>query len=217
MVPLAVSSMFFHEYTTPEIFRFVSRAGLDGLEYWLETPHFWLRGLIGGMLSAVSYGIALWAMTLAPIAIVASLRDIGRPIDMVDIFRNSSVALSLVEEALTLDPLPKVIWMQLGVRNDEVIRLQRKLGTVNGKEFLPRLGPAQLDLFAADQVGYQPHLTRRAGDISLDSACFECHVLPVWISVMLFPPSFPDVHGRCASVKIRPACDRSCFPGHTPG
>jgi sugar phosphate isomerase/epimerase len=45
MVPLAVSSMFFHEYTTPEIFRFASRAGLDGLEYWLETPHFWLRGL----------------------------------------------------------------------------------------------------------------------------------------------------------------------------
>jgi sugar phosphate isomerase/epimerase len=45
MVPLAVSSMFFHEYTSPEIFSFVSRAGLDGLEFWLETPHFWLRGL----------------------------------------------------------------------------------------------------------------------------------------------------------------------------
>jgi sugar phosphate isomerase/epimerase len=45
MVPLAVSSMFFHEYTSPEIFSFVSRAGLDGIEYWLETPHFWLRGL----------------------------------------------------------------------------------------------------------------------------------------------------------------------------
>jgi sugar phosphate isomerase/epimerase len=45
MVPLAVSSMFFHEYTSPEIFSFVSRAGLNGIEYWLETPHFWLRGL----------------------------------------------------------------------------------------------------------------------------------------------------------------------------
>lgn len=45
MVPVAVSSMFFHEYTSPEIFSFVSRAGLDGIEYWLETPHFWLRGL----------------------------------------------------------------------------------------------------------------------------------------------------------------------------
>jgi sugar phosphate isomerase/epimerase len=37
--------MFFHEYTSPEIFSFVSRAGLDGIEYWLETPHFWLRDL----------------------------------------------------------------------------------------------------------------------------------------------------------------------------
>ena len=45
MVPFAVSSMFFHEYTSPEIFSFVSRAGLDGIEYWLETPHFWLRDL----------------------------------------------------------------------------------------------------------------------------------------------------------------------------
>jgi sugar phosphate isomerase/epimerase len=45
MVPLAVSSMFFHEYTSPEIFSYVSRAGLDAIEYWLETPHFWLRGL----------------------------------------------------------------------------------------------------------------------------------------------------------------------------
>jgi sugar phosphate isomerase/epimerase len=45
MVPFAVSSMFFHEYTTPEIFSFVSRAGLDAIEYWLETPHFWLRDL----------------------------------------------------------------------------------------------------------------------------------------------------------------------------
>jgi sugar phosphate isomerase/epimerase len=45
MVSFAVSSMFFHEYTSQEIFSFVSRAGLDGIEYWLETPHFWLRGL----------------------------------------------------------------------------------------------------------------------------------------------------------------------------
>lgn len=37
--------------------------------------HFWVRGLTGGALQALSYGIALWAMTLAPIAIVASLRE----------------------------------------------------------------------------------------------------------------------------------------------
>lgn len=50
---------------------------------------------------------------------VASLGDIGRPIDMVEIFRNSSHIMPVVDDALKLDPLPKVIWMQLGARNDE--------------------------------------------------------------------------------------------------
>jgi uncharacterized protein len=49
---------------------------------------------------------------------VASLRDIDRPIDMVDIFRNSDYVGPIVDEALQLTPLPKVIWMQLGIRND---------------------------------------------------------------------------------------------------
>ena len=49
---------------------------------------------------------------------VASLRDIARPVDMVDIFRSSQAAAGIVDEALELDPLPKVIWMQLAVRND---------------------------------------------------------------------------------------------------
>jgi predicted CoA-binding protein len=49
---------------------------------------------------------------------VASLSDIDRPIDMVDIFRSSSHIMPVVEEALRLSPLPKVIWMQLGARDD---------------------------------------------------------------------------------------------------
>src|SRR3989442_7094658 len=49
---------------------------------------------------------------------VASLSDIGRPVDMIDIFRNSSHIMPVVDEALTLSPPPKVIWMQLGARDD---------------------------------------------------------------------------------------------------
>jgi drug/metabolite transporter (DMT)-like permease len=41
----------------------------------IALRRFWPRGLIGGALQALSYGIALWAMTLAPIAIVAALRE----------------------------------------------------------------------------------------------------------------------------------------------
>src|SRR6201985_1747362 len=49
---------------------------------------------------------------------VASLADIGRPIDMVEIFRSSSHLMPVVDDALKLAPLPKVIWMQLGARDD---------------------------------------------------------------------------------------------------
>ena len=51
--------------------------------------------------------------------VYAQLADIPHAIDMVDIFRNSQAAASITDEALTLTPLPKVIWMQLSVRNDE--------------------------------------------------------------------------------------------------
>lgn len=51
--------------------------------------------------------------------VYASLSDVPVAIDMVDIFRNSQAAGPITDEALTLSPRPKVIWMQLSVRNEE--------------------------------------------------------------------------------------------------
>lgn len=50
--------------------------------------------------------------------VYAGLKDIPVPVDMVEIFRNSAAAGMIVDEALTLHPQPKVIWMQLSVRHD---------------------------------------------------------------------------------------------------
>ncbi len=50
--------------------------------------------------------------------VYASLAEVPEAIDMVDIFRNSDAAAGVVDEALSLTPLPKVIWMQLTVRHD---------------------------------------------------------------------------------------------------
>jgi drug/metabolite transporter (DMT)-like permease len=37
--------------------------------------HHWRLGIAGGIGTAASYGLALWAMTVAPIAVVAALRE----------------------------------------------------------------------------------------------------------------------------------------------
>jgi predicted CoA-binding protein len=62
--------------------------------------------------------------------IFARLADLDQPVDVVDIFRNSEAALGVVRDAIGLkDKLGiKVIWMQLGVRNDEAAALARTEG-----------------------------------------------------------------------------------------
>ena len=60
--------------------------------------------------------------------VYGKLADIPEPVDMVDVFRASQYALGIVQEALALKPRPQVIWMQLGVRNDEAAQLAEANG-----------------------------------------------------------------------------------------
>ena len=55
-----------------------------------------------------------------------SLGDIGRPVEIVDIFRSSEAALPITQEAIRVGA--KVVWMQLGVRNDEAAALAEQAG-----------------------------------------------------------------------------------------
>src|ERR1700754_2756322 len=55
--------------------------------------------------------------------VYAKLADIPEPVDMVDIFRAAQYAPGVVQETLALTPRPKVVWMQLGIRNDEAAKL----------------------------------------------------------------------------------------------
>jgi hypothetical protein len=64
----------------------------------------------------VNPGLA--GQTLLGRIVHARLGDVPGPLDMVEIFRNSEAAGPITDEALALQPLPKVIWMQLSVRND---------------------------------------------------------------------------------------------------
>jgi drug/metabolite transporter (DMT)-like permease len=75
---------------------------------------FWLRGLAGGTLQALSYGIALWAMTFAPIAIIAALRETS-------VLFGAIIAILLLKEPLRT---ARVVAAMLIVCGVVFIRLQ---------------------------------------------------------------------------------------------
>ncbi len=60
--------------------------------------------------------------------VYASLAEVPVAIDMIDIFRNSDAAAVITNEALALEAKPKVIWMQLGVRNDAAASIAEAQG-----------------------------------------------------------------------------------------
>ncbi len=70
--------------------------------------HFYLRGLAGGALQAFSYGIALWAMTRAPIAIVASLRETS-------VLFGALMAVLLLKEPLRIARVAAVVLIVCGL------------------------------------------------------------------------------------------------------
>ena len=55
-----------------------------------------------------------------------SLSAIDRPVDMVQVFRSSDALLAIAREAIAIRA--KVLWAQLGVRDDEAARLAEAAG-----------------------------------------------------------------------------------------
>lgn len=72
----------------------------------------------------------------------ARLGDIPDPVDIVDIFRNSKAALEITKEAIEIGA--KVVWMQLGVRNDEAAKIAEDAGLKVVMNRCPKIEYARL-------------------------------------------------------------------------
>ncbi|MEM7444226.1 MAG: CoA-binding protein [Pseudomonadota bacterium] len=82
---------------------------------------------------------------------VAELADLKEPVDMVDIFRNSEAAGPIVDQALSMPTRPKVIWMQLGVRNEEAAATAENEGLQVVMNRCPKIEFARLN----GELGWQ--------------------------------------------------------------
>jgi uncharacterized protein len=112
-----------------DILRDVKTIALVGASNNEVRPSFFvLNYLIEKGYQVIPVNPSLAGKEIAGQKVYATLGDIPVALDMIDIFRNSDAALSIVQESLALKMLPKVIWMQLGVRNDEAAVLAETHG-----------------------------------------------------------------------------------------
>jgi predicted CoA-binding protein len=85
-----------------------------------RPSYFCMKYLLAKGYDAIPVNPGLAGQELLGQTVLGHLSDIDRPVDVIDIFRNSEAALAITREVIALqDKLqPKVIWMQLGVRNE---------------------------------------------------------------------------------------------------
>ncbi len=83
---------------------------------WNRPSYFVMKYLQGKGYRVIPVNPGAAGQELQGERVYASLRDIPDKIDMVDIFRASDAVPPIVEDAIAIGA--KVVWMQLGVRND---------------------------------------------------------------------------------------------------
>lgn len=135
-----------------EILKSVKRIALVGASAnearpsWIVTKY-----LLDREYDVIPVNPGLAGQTLLGKTVYGSLKDVPDAIDMVEIFRNSEAAGPITDEALALDPLPKVIWMQLSVRNDEAAARAEAKGVTVIMNRCPKIEYGRL----SGEIGWQ--------------------------------------------------------------
>lgn len=111
---------------------------------WNRPSHFAMKYLQGKGFRVIPVNPKSAGETILGEQAYAGLKDVPLPVDMVDIFRNSTAAGPIVDEALAMDPRPRVIWMQLGVRNDEAAARAEAAGLTVVMNRCPKIEYARL-------------------------------------------------------------------------
>jgi predicted CoA-binding protein len=84
---------------------------------WNRPSYFVMKYLQGKGYRVIPVNPGIAGQQLLGETVYASLRDIPEKIDMVDVFRAARDTPKIIEDAIAIGA--PVVWMQLGIRNDE--------------------------------------------------------------------------------------------------
>ncbi len=99
-------------------YRSVTVLGAHPLEH--KAAHYVPRYLAGEGYDIYPVNPRYAGQTLFGKPVLASLADVPIPIEVLNVFRRSEHLPEHLPDILALDPLPKLVWLQLGIRHDGV-------------------------------------------------------------------------------------------------
>ena len=138
-----MSELYYPDWKIRRILRDVNTVAMVGASTtWNRPSYFAMKYMQDKGYRVIPVNPRAAGETLLGEEVVASLKDITEPIDMVDIFQRSERVPPVVDEAIEVGA--KIIWMQLSVRHDEAAKKAEDAGLTVIMDRCPKIEFARL-------------------------------------------------------------------------
>ena len=138
-----MSELYYPDWQIRRILRDVNTVAMVGASTtWNRPSYFAMKYMQDKGYRVIPVNTRAAGETLLGKEVVASLKDITEPIDMVDIFQRSERVPPVVDEAIEVGA--KIVWMQLSVRHDEAAKKAEDAGLTVIMDRCPKIEFARL-------------------------------------------------------------------------